>query len=376
MRLPPLVKIILKSLGSLRLTVVSLIFLSILVVWGTLYQVDHGIYSAQERFFNAWIILIGGFVPFPAVRTLVALLSVNLLAAAFKKRPVTLSTAGIFIMHIGVALLVGGAVVASTFVQESAVTLAEGQQATQTYDFSLWKFAVVVNGVKNGRPCTKTFRYDLGHLRDGKQLRIPPAGVQLSIDKVYTNCGATLSPSGNGTVTALSPVATSTERGRNVPGIVFSLRKGDCPTGTPHYVYAGSGHRLPVICGSDTVTVWLHPVTLALPLKMELQKFSVEWHPGTRKPKRFETRLRLFGPNIDREVVVEMNRPYRYRSFTFYQMGYNEQNGRYVSTLAVVKNPLRYLPYIASMVIVAGCFLYFLVKMIRHLSLLRETTRE
>ena len=375
MSLPPLLKKISTIAGSLRLTVITLLFLSVLVVWGTLYQVDHGIYSAQERFFNAWIVLIGGFFPFPAVRTLVAMLSVNLLAALFRKRPVTLLTAGMFIMHLGVVLLVGGAVVASGLVRESAVTLREGQQTAETYDFSSWQCAIGVHGTADGTPFAKTFRFDLRKLHEGKQLRLSPSGVRVSIDKMYTNCAATLSTAGNGAVTALSPVAGSEEQERNVPGIVFTLRGDGCPAGTRHFAYAGTDQP-PTICGSDTLTVSLHPRALILPLNIELRKFDVQWYPGTGKAKRFETRLRLLGPHVDREVVIEMNRPFRYRAFTFYQMGYSEQNGGYASTLAVVKNPLRYLPYVASLVIVAGCFLYFIVKMVRHLSLLRAAARE
>ena len=63
-----------------RLTVYALAFLFVLTFWGTVYQVDHGLYAAQERFYNSWIILIGGFVPFPGTQLVLAILTVNLTA--------------------------------------------------------------------------------------------------------------------------------------------------------------------------------------------------------------------------------------------------------------------------------------------------------
>jgi hypothetical protein len=63
----PLLKISAQQLFlSLHTTVICLIILCILVLWGTFYQIDHGIYAAKARFFSSWIVLIGGFFLFPA----------------------------------------------------------------------------------------------------------------------------------------------------------------------------------------------------------------------------------------------------------------------------------------------------------------------
>lgn len=43
-----------KQVASMKLTVVCLLLLTTLVVWGTLYQADHGLYQAQQKFFHSW----------------------------------------------------------------------------------------------------------------------------------------------------------------------------------------------------------------------------------------------------------------------------------------------------------------------------------
>ena len=44
-----------KFLSSSRITVVCLFLLFILTFWGTIAQVQQGLYAAQDRFFNSYL---------------------------------------------------------------------------------------------------------------------------------------------------------------------------------------------------------------------------------------------------------------------------------------------------------------------------------
>jgi len=359
------------SLGSLYLTVAAIMVLAILVIWGTFYQVDNGIYAAQERFFNAWITMIAGIIPFPAVKTVVLVLSINLLVAAFRKRPLNINTFGLIVTHIGVAVLIAGTAIAANYNQESAVTLAQGESTSETCNFASWQFVARVTGRQNGAAASNVYRFDLKKLRHGQRIKLPPTSLTVTLQNIYKNCGAKLDTVDRRTITALQPLKLSTEEGRNTPGIIYSVTApGDKNQSEQqknvNFLYSGMVDPTPFYYGKDTILLSLEPEPMQLPLKVTLLKFSAAWHPGTSKAKSFESRLRVLGKNIDREVVVEMNRPFRYKSYTFYQMGYSEQDGGYTTTLAVVKNPLRYMPYISSLIIVAGLFMHFIVKMGRY----------
>jgi hypothetical protein len=161
--------------------------------------------------------------------------------------------------------------------------------------------------------------------------------------------------------------------------MVFSIasEKTDPPPTLPDlFIYAGSPFVHPFIVGTDTVTISMQPHAISLPMRIRLTNFRVQWHPGTSNAKSYQSRLRLFGKNIDREVVIEMNRPFRYKSFSFYQMGYSGEEGNYSSTLAIVKNPFRYLPYVASIIIVVGLILHLIVKMWYEISATRGSHRD
>lgn len=359
------------SLGSLHLTVAAIMVLAVLVIWGTFYQVDNGIYAAQERFFTAWITMIAGIIPFPAVKTVVSVLSLNLLVAAFRKRPLNINTFGLIVIHIGVAVLIAGTAIASNYNKESAVILAQGQSASETNNFASWQFVASVTGRENGAASSKVYRFDLKKLRQGQRIKLPPTSIKVTLQNIYKNCAVKLDTADRQAITALHPIKLSTDEGRNTPGIIYSVaapgngNKGE-QLNKVNFLYSGVVDPTPFYYGHDTIMLSLEPEPMPLPFKVTLLKFSAAWHPGTDKAKSFESRLRVLGKNVDREVVVEMNRPFRYKSYTFYQMGYSEQDGGYTTTLAVVKNPLRYMPYIASLIIVAGLFLHFIVKMWRN----------
>jgi hypothetical protein len=66
-------------LGSLWLTVILLGLSILLVFFGTLAQVNAGIWTVMEQYFRCWIALLGGWIPFPGGRLLGTALLINLL---------------------------------------------------------------------------------------------------------------------------------------------------------------------------------------------------------------------------------------------------------------------------------------------------------
>ena len=60
---------------------------------------------------------------------------------------------------------------------------------------------------------------------------------------------------------------------------------------------------------------------------------------------------------------IYMNNPLRYKDYTVYQASYDTNSmGRQSSTLAVVKNYARVLPYIACFTVFFGLALHFLIQ--------------
>src|SRR4051812_46930951 len=102
---------IIKFFTSLRLTVVCLCLGLVLVFFGTLAQVDMGLYQAQNDFFRSFFVLWGpkggGWkIPvFPGGYLVGSVLLLNLVAAHIKRFSVSKKKIGIFLIHAGLILL-------------------------------------------------------------------------------------------------------------------------------------------------------------------------------------------------------------------------------------------------------------------------------
>src|SRR5207237_5313511 len=127
-----------KLLTSLRLTVVCLAFGLVLVVFGTLAQVNEGLYHAQNRWFRSFFVWWGpeggGWqIPFfPGGYLVGAVLLVNLLAAHLKRFQLAWKKLGIHVTHAGIILLLVGQLTTDLLSRETQMRFVEGE----TRDYS------------------------------------------------------------------------------------------------------------------------------------------------------------------------------------------------------------------------------------------------
>ena len=118
---------------SLRLTVVCLALALLLVFFGTLAQVDLGLYKAQNEFFRSFLIYWGPKgaswkVPvFPGGYLIGGVLLINLFAAQFQRFVFTASKIGLWMVHVGLILLLLGQLLTDLLSRESTLHLREGE---------------------------------------------------------------------------------------------------------------------------------------------------------------------------------------------------------------------------------------------------------
>lgn len=98
----------LRLLGSLQFGVILLIALFLLVFWGTLFEARAGMDLGVSRFFDSWILWVAGVLPFPALKSLAALLFVNLLFACIFRLPHGFRKFGMWLVHLSILILIAG----------------------------------------------------------------------------------------------------------------------------------------------------------------------------------------------------------------------------------------------------------------------------
>ena len=95
---------VIRFLTSVKIMVVCLLTLFYLTLAGTVYQVYNGLYLAQERFFNSFVFLLGGFFPVPGAQLVLWILFINLVFVAIFRLEYTRKTIGLTIIHFGLLI--------------------------------------------------------------------------------------------------------------------------------------------------------------------------------------------------------------------------------------------------------------------------------
>jgi ABC-type transport system involved in cytochrome c biogenesis permease subunit len=351
---PPFPPRALAALGSLRLTVGLLAAAAGLLVAGTLAQARQGLWSVQAEYFHAWVVYVrgGGFaVPvFPGGRTLGLVLLANLGATAVRGRG--RGGAGLRLVHLGVLLLLAGALLSGILRTEYRLHLTPGEPAAALELPGELELAV----------------------REAADPRAPAVLVR-PLAELWP--GVELSASNlpfTATVLALAPHARLVPRGPGLePGFVpLPPARGPEERHHPAVRLALSGAQgetrevvisteLPdprtFVSGGRAWTVGFRPRRVSQSWELTLRTLEREWHEGTRieRASRARLQLRPAGAGSGHEVVVAPNVPLRHAGLTFYLDG-PAPSGRGV-ILQVVSDPAGWIPYAAGVLLAGGLLL-------------------
>jgi hypothetical protein len=360
---------------SLRLTVVLLGLGLLLVFFGTLAQVDLGLYKAQNEFFRSYLICWGPKgvswkIPvFPGGYTIGGLLLINLLAAHFRRFTWTRKKIGIWMVHIGVILLLLGQLLTDMLSHESVLHLREGEAKNYSETEREAELAVI----DTTDPDTDTVVAIPQQLLTG-EIQRPELPFKLRIRDFYANsqvrkraADALVAPAatqgiGAAAVAKELPHVTSMEE-RDVPSAVVEVVTAQGPLGTwlvSEFIEAPQ----PFAWNNRTYELVLRPRRHYKPFSMQLLKFQHDIYAGTDIPKNFSSRVLLQRPETGekREVLIYMNNPLRYAGETFYQASFDRDDQGTV--LQVVHNPSWLTPYFSCVLVAAGLLVQFLTHLL------------
>ncbi len=355
---------LLKFFSSIKITVMCLSLLFILTLWGTIDQVENGLYHAQEQFFNSFFFTVFGLFPFPGAQLVLWVLFMNLICVALTRFVYRLSHLGILMIHFGLLTYFVAAFVTLHGVDESQLTLMEGESSNVSSSYHDWELSVwKQNGEKK-----HVVAYDTKFLKPGEILDFPEYGFQAITKIYYPNAEAFsrredlhsvyLNISGLESLEILEP---HKEPEKNFPGAEFFLKIRNQKV-VPILLFGREEMATPLKIGKETFYFMLRRKRHALPLTLKLMDFTKEVHPNTDVARSYKSKVEIQSNGLNREVTIFMNNPLRYKNYTFYQASYSvDAKGRESSTFAVVKNTGRLLPYIASLTTFGGLVTHFLL---------------
>ncbi|RCL34587.1 MAG: ResB protein required for cytochrome C biosynthesis [Puniceicoccaceae bacterium] len=365
--------------SSLKLTVVLLSFSLILIFFGTLDQVQYGIWHTQELYFESFLVVwtfpehapLGQHlhwirIPMPGGYLLGGMLLINLLAAHFTRFKMSWMKCGIFLIHSGLILLLISELMTDILAVESQMPVDEGGTSNYSQGFRENEL-VFIDRSHPEHDSVHTIPASL--LKPGKRIDVP--NTPLSIRTVRYHGNAEI-----GRATSGSPAESIATRGAAVRmGIIVNPKPETYSEDEINTVAA----FVEVFNGEDSQGIWLvsnvmderfppqmvdngnrsYEIALRFtryyyPFEIALIDFKHEKYPGTEVPFNFSSEVKVTHQDStkNQKALIYMNHPLRYEGLTFFQASFANQDK--TSIFQVVRNPGWLLPYLSVLLMGLG----------------------
>jgi hypothetical protein len=394
---------VLRPVASLRLTVVLFSLSLGLVFFGTLAQMEQGIWATVRNYFWSPYVMVPfqllvkfgqiffwlpthwavrGAFPFPGGMTLGLLLFVNLIAAHLTRFRLTWKRSGILVLHFGVLMLMVGEFITREYAVEGRMRIFEGESSNYVSDYH--RTELVVIDPSDART-ESVVAVPQGLLTPGKPITDDALPFDIEVRDYMPNSDlarihqpdpANAATAGRGLkyVAVRLPEVKGTDGEKtDLPSAYVTLRgkNGGPPINT--YLLSTYFDEIPgpatqdVAVGGKTYQIALRFQRTYKPYTVSLLDLRHDVYPGTAIPKNFESDVRLVDPQagVDRDAMIYMNHPLRHAGETFYQQQMAAAVGS--TTLQVVRNPGWVLPYVSCTLVALGMLVHFGLNLISFL---------
>ena len=378
---------LLKFFSSLRLTVVLLSLSLVLIFFGTLDQVEFGIWETQKRYFESFLVVWSYplqapagtslqwlKIPLPGGYLLGGFLLINLLAAHATRFKLTWKKSGLFCIHLGLILLLISELLTDIVSEESQMAIDEGGQANYS-ETVLENELVFIDRSQSDFDTVHTIPTAL--LEKGRRIAIPDSDLSVRAIQYYPNAKIARASEASG-ASALNrtianrgiveridlqvleqPMDYSQDAINTATAFIETFDASDTSLGI-WLVSNVIDERFPpqiIQTDSKSLEIALRFKRTYHPFTVELLDFTHEKYPGTEIPYNFSSEVFVndLNQNKKQKALIYMNHPLRYGGLTFYQASFANEDT--TSILQVVKNPGWLLPYVSVLLMGLGmCF--------------------
>jgi ABC-type transport system involved in cytochrome c biogenesis permease subunit len=116
-----------------------------------------------------------------------------------------------------------------------------------------------------------------------------------------------------------------------------------------------------------------HEQAELMPFAVRLDAYEMDMYPGTQRAATYRSRITVLdGAGPGRHAVIEMNHPFAYGRFQFFQSSYNLADGRRGSVLSVSRDPGQAIVFFGYYLLILG----MLVVLVTRITQFRAAERE
>ena len=357
----------LKIIMSPKIFSYTLIWLIVLVFFGTIAQKNIGLYASQMKYFSSFFFLFLGFIPLPGGRLILLFMTINLFSSLFKRNLWQLKKFGIIIVHLGGLLLLLGGGLTAYFSSEGNMIIAEGETSNYVDDYHDMELVFVNNTFKDSIEYTVV---DEPLLKEGNRFNLFEDGPEIYILSNIKNVRIEnrISPADSiykGLLEkfVLLPKKPEPENTQNRPALIYKIQGTSNGLDGIYGLFLGQGlNDYFQLKEQDFHSEYRRKRTY-VPFEIELIDFEKILHPGTNVAKSFSSEVNLIEDGIPRRTLIKMNEPLRHKGYTFFQASFIENLDKETTVLATVKNYGRLFPYISSIIMSVGLLIHLLISL-------------
>lgn len=374
--------------ADLRITVALFSLAMVIVFWGTISQVDNGLWTIVNTYFRSAIVWVplrvvlfnqiednGMVLPFPGGWLIGGLMLANLLAAHAVRFKLAWNRGGIILIHVGVIVIMISEVITGMYAIEGQMIIQIGTGSNQVIHPGTPEFVVIQTmDDKTDQVISVPRKY----LKKGADIDDDRLPFKIEITQYMTNSDIRMAKPADADPDARGLARTYVAyEVKEVAGVAQNQRH-DAPS-----MYANLTDRNGKKLGKWLFTAHLEnqymqldgeskPRNVNLRFKqtqrdftLHLTDFKHDVFPGTTTPKDFHSYILLTDEQagiVNRPVEIYMNTPLTYKGETFYQQSWTtdpmtrKANG---TILQVVRNPGWAMPYIACFLVGVGMLYHF-----------------
>lgn len=338
-----------QRLGSPSILFWTLPALMLLLLAGTISQKYLGLYVSIHQFFDSWIIWLFGMIPLPGFYPIMIVFSTNLLFRFIFRSPWSWQKAGLHMAHFGVLVLVIGGLFTSLSTEEGFLAIKEGESNQYVSDYHK-RVLVLFDGD------TTLQSVDFKKLAKHQEQKIGP--FTLVIQNKCRNCEITArtenvqetksQKKSMAQFMALSDKPLEKEDELNMSGLSFTVNNEE------YIAFEGMPKPITLQADNKDYQLLFGKDQRALPFTLRLEKFTQDNYPGSDTARNYSSDIIIVDGKSKIEAQISMNKPLRYKGYSFYQSSYERTPDEIYSILTVVENKGRIFPYIACLIIGLG----------------------
>ena len=358
-------KILYNLISSPKIFVYTVLWLMVLVFFGTIAQKDIGLYASQMKYFSSYYFLLYDYIPLPGGRITLILMTLNLSSSLFRKTLWKIKKIGVIILHVGGLLLLLGGGVTAMYSSEGNMVIEEGGRVDYTDDYHRMELCIVNLSLQDSLEYTV---FDEELLVEGNTISYDKLGFEIDIISRIKNTriqnritGADSIYKGFLKQFVLLPKEPEKENTQNRPSLIFRIRGSENNADGIYGLFLGQKDLDIFNFKNEEFFTEFRKERTYLPFAIELLDFKKVLHPGTQVAKSFSSEINLIENQIPRRVLIQMNEPLRHMGYTFFQASFIEELKSESTVLAVVKNYGRLFPYISSIIMSIGLLVHLII---------------